>query len=334
MMKAEWERQYAVQLTWPHEGTDWAPILEGITATYLDMTAAIIAHERLIIVGPSADSARDLIRERVGEEKARLVSTLTCDTDDTWARDHGLISVSEDDGIRLLDFRFNGWGRKYPAEKDNDINRHLHAAGLLHGTYEWHGDFVLEGGSIESDGKGTLFTTTSCLTAKNRNGMDKATLESELKRRLRAERIVWIEHGTITGDDTDGHIDTLMRIAPDNTIVYVGCDDRNDEQYGGLAAMEEQIRTLRTTDGKPYRLLRLPLPEAIYEGEERLPATYANYLVINGAVLCPTYGQPASDALAMTIISKAYPDRKIVGIDSRPIIRQRGSVHCCAMQYY
>ena len=206
--------------------------------------------------------------------------------------------------------------------------------GVLCGQYEDHLDFVLEGGSIESDGRGTIFTTTGCLLAPNRNQpLTKQQIEEELKRRLRADRVVWIDHGHLAGDDTDGHIDTLVRIAPHDTLLYIGCDDPDDEHYDDLKAMEQQLESLRTAEGKPYRLLRLPMADAISDDGERLPATYANFLVINGAVLVPTYGQPDNDSKAMGIIANAFPDREMIGIDSRTIIRQHGSIHCCTMQY-
>ena len=160
--------------------------------------------------------------------------------------------------------------------------------------------------------------------------LTQAQIEDRLKQYLGAERIVWINHGSLIGDDTDGHIDTLVRICPDDTLLYIGAD----ADHPDLLAMEEELRTLRTIDGRPYRLLQLPLPRPIYDGDDRLPATYANYLVINGAVLVPTYAQPDLDAEALRTIALAYPDREIVPIDCRPVIRQHGSLHCCTMQYY
>ena len=318
---AEWEPQEGVQLTWPHAGTDWAPMLDEIIATYREMAREIAKRERLLIVAPE-DAARDMLR-------------IVCDTDDTWARDHGFISLVDDKGHRrLLDFRFNGWGNKFPAALDNAINRQLYDTGELKGDYVDCLDFVLEGGSIESDGKGTVFTTSGCLLAPHRNQpLTKAEIEERLKRELHAERIVWIDHGALTGDDTDGHIDTLVRICPDDTLLYIGCDDPHDEQYEELQLMETQLRSFRTMEGKPYRLVRLPMPRPIFNGEERLPATYANFLVINGAVLCPTYAQPNLDAEALRLIGEAFPGREIVGIDCRSIIKQHGSLHCCTMQF-
>ena len=308
-LPAEWEPQWGVQLTWPHARTDWAPMLDEITATYEEMAREIRKREELLIVGEPSN--------------------------DTWARDHGFITLVDDEGhTRLLDFKFNGWGEKFAAELDNAINRRIYDEGKVKGEYVDCLDFVLEGGSIESDGKGTIFTTTGCLLAPHRNQpMTKAQIEERLKQELHAERILWIDHGNLVGDDTDGHIDTLVRICPDDTLLYMGAGEPYDEQYEELRLMEEQLKTFRTLDGKPYRLMRLPMPRAIIFEDERLPATYANFLVINGAVLVPTYDQPDLDAEAMRVIGEAFPGREIVGIDCRSIIKQHGSLHCCTMQY-
>lgn len=305
-MLAEWEPQSAVQLTWPHKDTDWAPILPEITAVYEELKREIESRETVIVVDDIPHN-------------------------DTWARDHGFITIEENGQLILLDFKFNGWGEKFAAELDNDINRQLYEQQLVKGIYESHLDFVLEGGSIESDGKGTIFTTTCCLMAPHRNQpLTQQEIEQQLKEWLGAERIVWINHGSLIGDDTDGHIDTLVRIAPNDTLLYIGADDEHPD----LLLMEQELQQLRTIDGHPYRLLRLPMPRPIYDDGERLPATYANYLVINGAVLVPTYNQPDLDQEAISTIGKAFPDREIIGIDCRAVIRQHGSLHCCTMQYY
>lgn len=305
-MPAEWEYQSAVQLTMPHEHTDWAPILPEIMNVYEEVKREISKREALIIVDDIPHN-------------------------DTWTRDHGFITVMEESKVILLDFKFNGWGEKFPAELDNEINQHLYKRGLVSGIYEPHLDFVLEGGSIESDGKGTIFTTQCCLMAPHRNEpLTKEEIEERLKEWLGAERIIWLQHGSLIGDDTDGHIDTLVRIAPNDTIIYTG----GDEEHPDLVEMEQELQELRTMEGKPYQLLKLPLPLPIYDGEDRLPATYANYLVINGAVLVPTYAQPDLDAEAIRIIGEAFPDREMIGIDCRAVIQQHGSLHCCTMQYY
>ena len=357
---AEWERQWGVQLTWPHEDTDWEPYLKEITATYIEMAKAITRYEMLLVVAPDIESVRQQLSDAAVD--IQKVVFHPCPTDDTWARDHGFITLKrkeereerreatfEEGGVRLLDFQFNGWGDKFEAKKDNAINHRLFPtlSSLLTShtslpRYEDHLDFVLEGGSIESDGRGTLFTTSGCLLAPHRNQpLKKAEIERELKSRLHVERVIWIDYGHIEGDDTDGHIDTLVRIAPNDTLLYIGCDDPSDPHYEDLKKMEHQLMTFRTQEGKSYRLLKLPMPDPIYEirGErreergERLPATYANFLVINGAVLVPTYGQPDKDEEAIRLIQEAFPDRLMIPIDSRIIIRQHGSIHCCTMQF-
>ena len=315
-MMAEWEHQSMVQLTWPHEGTDWATILDEITAVYEKMAREIRKREPLLIV--------DSIPHN-----------------DTWARDHGFITIEETSfdqkskALVLLDFCFNGWGEKFEAALDNAINRRIYDEGKVKGEYVDCLDFVLEGGSIESDGEGTIFTTSGCLLAPHRNQpMTQAEIEARLKHDLCAERVLWIDYGNLTGDDTDGHIDTLVRIAPNYTLLYIGCDDEADEQYADLKKMEDQLKTFRTLSGEPYKLVKLPMPRAIYDEDGlRLPATYANFLVINGAVLVPTYNQPDLDAEAKRLIGEAFLGRDVVGIDCRSIIKQHGSLHCCTMQY-
>ena len=339
-LPAEWEPQSGVQLTWPHRDTDWAPMLDEVLTVYHALAREISLREPLLVVAP--------------EGGAPGMVHVCCPTNDTWARDHGFISLTPNPSPKergvdslLLDFRFDGWGGKFPAELDNAINRRLFDVGAVKGKYAGHLDFVLEGGSIESDGKGTIFTTTSCLLDPRRRAWrgqtqttdggqteaSKEEIEEKLCEWLCAERVLWIDHGYLAGDDTDGHIDTLVRICPDDTLLYISCDDPADEHYEELRLMEEQLCTFRTTDGRPYRLLPLPLPHPIYDDGERLPATYANFLVINGAVLVPTYAQPDLDAEALRIIGEAFPDRDIVGIDCRPLIRQHGSLHCCTMQF-
>ena len=332
-LPAEWEPQEGVQLTWPHAATDWAPMLDEITATYEVMAREIARRERLLIIAPASPLLPFY---------PFTFLPFHLPSNDTWARDHGFISLIDDQGHRrLLDFCFNGWGEKFTADLDNALNRRLYDAQALAGDYVSCLDFVLEGGGIESDGRGTVFTTSGCLLAPHRNQpLSKAEIEDRLKRELHAERILWIDHGNLIGDDTDGHIDTLVRICPDDTLLYVGCDDPDDPQYAELKLMEEQLRSFRTLEGRPYRLLRLPMPRPIYETDDalgtkgdRLPATYANFLVINGAVLCPTYDQPDLDAEALRLIAQAFPDREMVPIDCRAVIRQHGSLHCCTMQF-
>lgn len=324
-----------VQLTWPHAGTDWHHYLSEINAAYVQMASAISLRERLLVVSPCPDDVRALLGEALTEQQQSNVTFHECPTDDTWARDHAFITLKDTDGGNiLLDFRFNGWGGKFPADLDNAINGSIYSAGVVHGRYENHNDFVLEGGSIESDGRGTLLTTSRCLLAPGRNQpLQRVDIERELLRRLHCDRLLWIDYGHVAGDDTDGHIDTMVRMAPNDTLLYICSNEADDEHRSDLKLMEEQLRTFRTVDGRPYRLIPLPMPKPIYYGDDHLPATYANFLVINGTVLVPVYGQPDTDRRAIEAIKEAFPGREMIPIDSSVIIRQHGSVHCCAMQY-
>lgn len=330
-LPAEWHPQSLVQLTWPHAGTDWAPMLDEADDCYVRLATAIAAREPLLIVTPEAERVKRLLYNKVDEAR---VTYLTCPTNDTWARDHAFLTMLTEQGPLLLDFCFNGWGLKFAADKDNQINARLFASGLLRGAYRNCLDFVLEGGSVESDGLGTLLTTSSCLLAPNRNDTrTRRDIEEHLTSLFHLRQVLWLDHGHLAGDDTDGHIDTLARLCPHDTIAYVRCTDSADEHFADLRLMEEQLRTFRTPDGRPYRLLPLPLPAPIVCDGERLPATYANFLIMNDAVLLPTYAQPAKDAEAADVLRDAFPEREIVPVDCRALIRQHGSLHCATMQY-
>ena len=333
----EWARQSGVQLTWPHAHTDWAYMLPQVTECYLRLAFEIATRETLLIVTPDVEATQALINERLPQRATQNIIYHQCPTNDTWARDHAFLTVMSNTGAELLDFRFNGWGGKFAAQLDNAINKSLVSGTkpLLKGKYIDFLDFELEGGSIEVDGQGTLLTTSECLLNPNRNPqLDKAHKEALLKERLGIDRVLWLDHGYLAGDDTDSHIDTLARLCPNNTIVYVRCTDPTDEHYPALQAMEEQLRTFTTAKGDPYKLIALPMAQAVYdENGERLPATYANYLVMNHAVLYPTYAQPDNDAQAARALRQAFPDRDIVGVDCRALICQHGSLHCVTMQY-
>ena len=338
-LPAEWFPQSLVQLTWPHEETDWQPILEEAVACYLRMAYEIASRQKLLIVTPDSEALYALLEEKLPLKVCMNIVIVESPTNDTWARDHGFITVLAEDGPHLLDFCFNGWGMKFAADKDNLINRNLFATSLLTGRYSNELDFVLEGGAIESDGQGTLLTTSECLLSPNRNPKySREEIESRLLHYFQAERVLWLDHGYLAGDDTDSHIDTLARLCPHDTIVYVKCDNPEDEHYEELTKMEEQLKEFRTKAEQPYRLLPLPFPDAIYyttpDGDtERLPATYANFLIINNAVLMPTYGQPVHDESAKKVLEKAFPHHDIVCIDCQALIKQHGSLHCCTMQF-
>lgn len=335
VLPSEWYPQSGVQLTWPHKNTDWQPILSQILTTYICIAREIASREKLLIVAPDPAEVKLLLDKELPAESLKNITYVSCPTNDTWARDHGFITLTDNEGqFELLDFNFNGWGNKFEADLDNSINQRIYNKNIFNGEYVNHLDFVLEGGSIESDGKGTIYTTSGCLMAPHRNQpLSKADIELRLKAYLKAERVVWIDHGNLIGDDTDGHIDTLVRIAPDDTLIYVGCNDKKDPQYTELKLMEQQLQSLRTINNESYKLIRLPMPDPVIYNDERLPATYANFLIINGAVLVPTYNQTHKDIEACNLIQSAFPQHKIIGIDCSTITIQHGSLHCCTMQF-
>lgn len=340
-LPAEWEPQSSIQLTWPHADTDWKPYLDDITETFMQLAREIASRQKLLIVTPSTDQTKAAIAQRWGQQLLRNIVFFECDTNDTWARDHAPLALTSAHctygafrNHHLLNFKFNGWGEKFDWQKDNDINIQLYFAAYFAAAMENHTDFVLEGGAIESDGRGTIMTTTSCLMAPHRNQpLTKEQIEQRLLNYFNADRVLWIEHGNLVGDDTDGHIDTIVRMAPDDTLLYVGCDDEADEQYADFKAMELQLRGLATAEGRPYRLLRLPMPRAMYDGDDRLPATYANFVILNTAVIVPTYNQPDNDRVALDTVRQAFPGREVVGLDASTVVRQHGSLHCLTMQY-
>ena len=329
-LPAEWEPQDAILLAWPHEQTDWRPILNQTTQVYIELIRRISQFERIVIIAPELEIVRNTLNH-AGVDIARLILQ-KIDTNDTWSRDFGPLTVFSEGQPLLLDFNFNGWGKKFSAEKDNQTTSRLYDTGMFNNTMKNTMKMVLEGGSIETDGCGTMLTTSECLLNPNRNPhINKQSLESYLSRQLGIEHFLWLDHGWLAGDDTDSHIDTLARLCPNDTILYVRCDETEDDHFSALKMMEQQLQRFRTKQGKPFQLIPLPWPRPCYDGDDRLPATYANFLIINKAVLVPTYNDPA-DILAMKAIGKAFPDREIIGIDCRPLIKQHGSLHCSTMQ--
>lgn len=332
-LPAEWERTGAILIAWPHEETDWAYMLPEINECYVRICEALSRHTRVIIVSqrPSQLLTSIMMSEIVLEN----ITWADASTNDTWTRDYGPIVTTEGpDDWFINDFKFNGWGLKFAADKDNLVTSTLCSNGMLMGQYVNRLGFVLEGGSIESDGKGTIMTTSRCLLSPNRNGdLSKDEIEDYLKQSLGAKRVLWIENGALEGDDTDSHIDTLARFAPNDTIVYVGCDDASDTHFVELKKLEKELMELRTSEGEPYRLVKLPLPEAIFDEENnRLPATFANFLIVNDVVFVPTYRQPEKDAQALAAVKVAFLGFKIEPVDCTELIYQHGSLHCATMQ--
>ncbi len=398
-LPAEWEPQRFVQLTWPHAATDWAPMLDEVNACFVELALSVIRFEPLLVVCANAPEVTRLLNDEIERRKGKiqrsekavvswkvkgsvepgddtdgkedpfdgLISLVELPSNDTWARDHGGITVYDNGQRVIYDYAFNGWGQKFEAGLDNELTAKLYAAGLLQeaetagktgvlqetagdtglmkeaGTEGDAGrkqeiatagvtgyrdclDFVLEGGSLESDGHGTLLTTSECLLSEFRNpSYSKERIEQRLKEDFGLVRVLWLNHGYLEGDDTDSHIDTLARFCDRDTIAYVRCDDPVDAHFDALQKMEQELRQFRTFAGQPYRLIPLPMADAAYDDEgNRLPATYANFLIINGAVLMPTYGNRLKDELALNQLRIAFPDREIVGVDCRIMIEQHG----------
>lgn len=332
ILPAEWHPQSGIQLTWPHNETEWYYMLEEVEACYIEVAKAIASRQTLLIATPEVERVSKLLTDAgVDPKQLRLFD---CDSNDTWARDHGAITLLQGEHTIIADFKFNGWGLKFPANYDNQITAKLHYEGLLKGKYLNCLDFVLEGGSIESDGEGTLLTTSTCLLSPNRNdSMSIEEVDEYLTENFGLKQILWLDSGYLAGDDTDSHVDTLARLCSKDTIAYVKCEDKSDEHYEALAEMERQLKEFRTLEGKPYNLLALPMADAIYYEDHRLPATYANFLIMNKAILYPTYNQPENDKAAAEVLAKAFPTREIVGIDCNALIKQHGSLHCITMQY-
>lgn len=329
-LPAEWEQQDGILLAWPHPATDWAPLLDEVRTVYAHLINTITRFEAVLLAAPEPGEARAWLQQAgVALERVTIVAA---DTNDSWTRDSGPITVLVNNQPVLLDFGFNGWGLKFAAQHDNLLTRRLKAQGAFAPRVNTIG-LILEGGSIESDGAGTILTTSQCLLSPNRNPqLDRSELDSALQSLFGACQVHWLEHGHLAGDDTDAHIDTLARLCPADTIVYAACDNPADEHYQSLKQMEAELQGLRTLAGQPYRLLALPWPTACFDDDgHRLPATYANFLIINNAVLVPTYGQPTDNG-ALAMVGLAFPGREIIGIDCRPLIKQHGSLHCITMQ--
>lgn len=330
ILPAEWHRQSAVMITWPHANSDWADILDEVTDCYISLSKEITKRQKLIIV---CENKNEVLQHFSDDEKNNI-TTKQIDSNDTWARDHGPISLFIDNQPAIFDFGFNGWGLKFASNLDNQITTELFDKQLFNENvlYRNKQNFILEGGAIESDGEGTLLTTSQCLLAPNRNQpMTQNEIEDYLIKTFGLKRVLWLNHGYLAGDDTDSHIDTLARLCDTETIAYVACNDKNDEHCEELKKMEEELISFKTIKGKPYKLVPLPMADkVIYEGL-RLPATYANFLIMNDAVLMPEYGTDKDD-IAKKQLQIAFPKHEVIGVNCTPLIKQHGSLHCITMQ--
>jgi agmatine/peptidylarginine deiminase len=335
-LPAEWEPQGGVLLAWPHEGTDWSPYLAEVERTYVALVAAIARFETAIVC--VADAALEIRAHRLLEAagafadqtRAERIRFVRAEYDDTWLRDSGPITLTDGERCRMLDFRFTGWGGKFEASRDDALVSQLVAQGLF-AAERRRIDWALEGGGIESDGASTILTTYRCLKQRH-PWMSRGEMAEALSRHLEAARVHILEYGYLEGDDTDAHIDTLARFAAPDHIVFQSCPDESDPHFEELGRMREELAALRRPDGSHYRLTALPWPLPIYADDgRRLAASYANFLIVDGAVLMPAYGDVA-DSAAAEALSHAFPGREIVPVPCRSLIEENGSLHCVTMQ--
>lgn len=330
---AEWEPQSAVIIAWPHASGDFRN-LSSVEDSYHFIASTISAYQPLIVVCKNGEH-QEHIQAQFKTANANL-HFVQADYNDIWVRDTVFIALEWQHpkaSLQLANFRFNGWGNKYPHDADDALNLALFAHPIFKGFPTATVDLVLEGGSVESDGQGTVMTTKNCLFNPNRNpDLSEAAIAGQVQNYLGAKRILWVEQSHLAGDDTDAHIDTLARFCDPGTIAYTSCDDSEDPHHASLKNMEAQLQAFRTEAGEPYKLVALPLPKPIYDEDgQRLPANYANFLLINGAVLVPVYDD-AMDAVALERLAACFPDRKAIAVPCRPLVHQYGSLHCASMQ--
>ena len=319
---AEFEPQRFVQMIFPHEKTDWVEYLEEARATFTNIINAIRRYEKVLLV------CRDVQEAQSYFDTIENIEFVEYETNDTWARDISAISVEEDNEVVLYDFEFNAWGGKFEYAKDNALTRSIasHYPHRVHDT-----NFILEGGGIETNGKGILLTTAACMLNSNRNALDEATTTQKLKEFFGLDEVLYLRHGYLAGDDTDSHIDTLARFVDERTIMYIKCENKEDEHYNELFKMEAELQAI--AKAHDFSLIALPFCDPLYYDGERLPATYANFLMINGAVLVPLYGV-AQDTKALRIFEEFFKDRDVIGIDCSVLVRQHGSLHCVTMNFH
>ncbi|WP_374089174.1 agmatine deiminase family protein [Methylomicrobium lacus] len=327
---AEWEPQSAVLIAWPHETGDFIH-LEEVETSYHFIAETISQYEKLFIV--CRDQEHESRIRGLIESNDNIVF-IHAKVNDIWVRDTVFLTVEEDGKPLLLNLRFNGWGEKYPHDDDNALNQKLLASPAFEGVRSLDIDFILEGGSVESDGRDTIMTTRQCLLNPNRNKeLSKHEIARQLGLSFGAARVFWIDQPNLPGDDTDAHIDTLARFCSFDTIAYTASDDETNPQYDSLKNMENQLQALRTRGNKPYRLVPLPLPKALFDEDGRqLPANYSNFLIINQAVMVPVYDDPM-DAVALERLAGCFPEHKIIPTPCRPLVHQYGSLHCMTMQF-
>ncbi|HXQ80014.1 MAG TPA: agmatine deiminase family protein [Opitutaceae bacterium] len=331
-MPAEWEMQEAIWLSWPHNRATWPGNFRPIPRKFAEIAAHVSRREKVRLNVAATHRKRALsLAAKAGANMAN-VECFDHPTNDSWCRDHGPIFVRNDSSgeVALTDWVFNAWGEKYaPFDLDNRIPRRI---GRSLGLRRFESNMVLEGGSIEVNGKGLLITTEACLLNRNRNpGLTRAQIERNLRDYLGVRTILWLGGG-ILGDDTDGHVDDLTRFFSEGGLVTAVESNRRDPNHGPLAANLERLRALRTPSGGRFRVVELPMPSPVGRAGRRLPASYANFLVINGAVLMPSFRQPRRDRQAAEVLASCYPGREVVPIDCLELVLGLGTLHCISQQ--
>lgn len=331
-MPAEWEPQEAVWLSWPHNYASWPGKFRPVPYAFARIVAAIARFQPVRINAAKKLHARaKRLCERADADMKR-VTFYDHPTNDAWCRDHGPIFVkhTKTGEVALTDWAYNAWGDKYPPyDLDNEIPPSIEKVTKLR---RFVNDMVLEGGSIDVNGQGALLTSEQCLLNKNRNPhLTKEQIEQALRDYLGVTDIYWVGEG-IVGDDTDGHIDDMTRFyKPDGFITCVE-PNKKDKNHDILAENLERLKKFRTPAGKKFDIVELPMPRPFGFNRQRVPASYANFLIVNGAVLVPTFRQPGPDARALEIIGGCFPGREVVGVDCYHLIWGLGTLHCISQQ--
>lgn len=322
-LPAEFEKQSFIQIMFPHQNSDWKDYLEDAEQNFIEIINTICLYQDCLVVCHDIDYVKSKC------SPSKHLHLIQVPTNDTWARDCSVISVYDNDKALLLDFYFTAWGGKFDADLDNEMSQKL---SHVYDAPMQKMDFILEGGAIESNAKGTLLITTQCVFNSNRNTLSKEESITRLKDYFGVTNILSLDHGYLRGDDTDSHIDTLARFADEKTILYLKCDDKDDEHYNELKKMEIQLQGFKDQNGDPFILVPLPFTRPIYDEDERLPSTYANFLILDEAVLLPVYND-TNDEKALKVLKKVFSNRKIIPINCSTLIRQHGSLHCVTMQF-
>lgn len=321
-LPAEWEESSFIQLVYPPIQSDWKDYFDEIQCYYDNLIETITKYEDLLLVVENEE-----LKQKFANNKKVFCEVYK--TNDTWARDTSAITIYEDNKPLLLNFNFDGWGNKFDARLDNAMTKSI---SKKYSQNIKDIDIVLEGGAIESNGEGIILATTEAVLNPNRQELSREDANNIFINEFGAKKILWIENGYLSGDDTDSHIDTLARFIKSDTIAYVKCDDINDEHYEALKKMEEEIKSFTDLNGEKFKLVELPFVNPKYYDDERLPATYANFLFVNGALLVPIYDD-INDDIALNNLQKALPNLEVKGIESTILTRQHGSLHCISMQF-